>query len=85
VSSPPPGSIPTNCPPPWPAPERGGVAADSETRVRVRIEPGVQRNTSEVYVVSAERPAGSTADVDFTNRSVNTGLDARWSTTCWRA
>jgi outer membrane protein assembly factor BamC len=42
----------------------------------VRIEPGVQRNTSEVYVVSAERPAGSTADVAFTNRSVNTGLDA---------
>ena len=28
------------------------------------------------YVVSAERPAGSTADVAFTNRSVNTGLDA---------
>ena len=53
-----------------------GVGADSETRVRVRIEPGVQRNTSEVYVVSAERPAGSTADVAFTNRSVNTGLDA---------
>ena len=54
----------------------GGVAADSEARVRVRIEPGVQRNTSEVYVVSAERPAGSTADVDFTPRSVNTGVDA---------
>ena len=54
----------------------GGVAADSEARVRVRIEPGVQRNTSEVYVVSAERPAGSTANVDFTPRSVNTGVDA---------
>ena len=53
-----------------------GIAADSETRVRVRIEPGVQRNTSEIYVVSAQRPAGSTSDVDFTNRSVNTGLDA---------
>ncbi len=53
-----------------------GIASDSETRVRVRIEPGVQRNTSEVYVVSAERPAGSTANVDFSNRSVNTGLDA---------
>ncbi len=53
-----------------------GIASDSETRVRVRIEPGVQRNTSEVYVVSAQRPAGSTADVAFTNRSVNTGLDA---------
>ena len=56
--------------------QAGGVAADSEARVRVRIEPGVQRNTSEIYVVSAERPAGSTADVAFTNRSVNTGLDA---------
>ncbi|SEM38717.1 Beta-barrel assembly machine subunit BamC [Pseudomonas sp. ok272] len=53
-----------------------GVAADAETRVRVRIEPGVQRNTSEVYVVSAERAAGSTDDVAFANRSVNTGLDA---------
>ena len=53
-----------------------GLAADSETRLRVRIEPGVQRNTSEVYVVSAERPAGSTANVDFTPRSVNTGVDA---------
>ncbi|MCY1416485.1 Outer membrane protein assembly factor BamC [compost metagenome] len=51
-------------------------SADSETRVRVRIEPGVQRNTSEVYVVSAERPAGSTADVAFANRSTNTGVDA---------
>lgn len=51
-------------------------SADNETRVRVRIEPGVQRNTSEVYVVSAERPVGSTSSVDFTNRSVNTSLDA---------
>ncbi|MGX8249402.1 hypothetical protein, partial [Escherichia coli] len=48
-----------------------GVSADAETRVRVRIEPGVQRNTSEVFVSSAERPAGSTADVDFAARSSN--------------
>lgn len=53
-----------------------GASADVETRVRVRIEPGVQRNTSEVFVVSAERPAGSTADVAFTNRSSNSALDA---------
>ncbi|UTW08605.1 outer membrane protein assembly factor BamC [Pseudomonas benzenivorans] len=52
------------------------VAADAETRVRVRIEPGVQRNTSEIFVVSAERPAGSSADVAFTSRSANTSLDA---------
>ena len=53
-----------------------GLSADSETRLRVRIEPGVQRNTSEIYIVSANRPAGSTANVDFGQRSVNTGLDA---------
>lgn len=56
--------------------QAGGVAADGESRIRVRIEPGVQRNTSEVYVVSAARPAGSTANVEFTNRSVNSGVDA---------
>lgn len=52
-----------------------GVAPDSETRVRVRIEPGVQRNTSEIFVVSVERPAGSTEDVAFTHRSSNSSLD----------
>ncbi len=53
-----------------------GVAADAETRVRVRIEPGVQRNTSEVFVVSAARPAGSSADVAFASRSGNPQLEA---------
>jgi outer membrane protein assembly factor BamC len=53
-----------------------GVNPDGETRVRVRIEPGVTRNTSEIFVVSAERPAGSSADVAFTSRSSNPGLDA---------
>lgn len=52
-----------------------GSVAGAETRVRVRIEPGVQRNTSEIFVVSAERPAGSGADVAFTSRSANPGLD----------
>ncbi|WP_248802160.1 outer membrane protein assembly factor BamC [Pseudomonas sp. MWU13-2100] len=52
------------------------AAGDNETRVRVRIEPGVQRNTSEIYVVSAQRPTGSTANVDFTAHSVNLGLDS---------
>jgi outer membrane protein assembly factor BamC len=53
-----------------------GAAADSETRVRVRIEPGVQRNTSEIYVVSVARPAGSTSDVDFPSKTTNLGLDS---------
>jgi outer membrane protein assembly factor BamC len=58
---------------------------DSEVRVRVRMEPGVQRNTSEVYVVSVERPAGSTAEPSSPTTSVNTGPTRCWSTTCSRA
>lgn len=56
----------------------GGVAGSSnnEIRARVRIEPGVQRNTSEVYVVTVERAAGSTAEQDFPARAENTGVDA---------
>ncbi|WP_219064251.1 outer membrane protein assembly factor BamC [Pseudomonas sp. UMAB-08] len=54
----------------------GGASADSETRVRVRIEPGVQRNTSEIYVVSVDRPAGSTANTDFPARTTNLALDS---------
>ena len=53
-----------------------GVSPDAQTRVQVRIEPGVQRNTSEIFVVSAERPAGSSADVAFTTRSSNPSLDS---------
>lgn len=53
-----------------------GASADTQARVRVRIEPGVQRNTSEIYVVSVERPAGSTADVDFPAKTTNLGLDS---------
>ena len=52
------------------------TSGESETRVRVRIEPGVQRNSSEIYVVSVERPGGSTSEPDFPARSVNTGLDS---------
>ncbi|MBD9397207.1 outer membrane protein assembly factor BamC [Pseudomonas sp. PDM11] len=54
----------------------GGLDSNTETRVHVRLEPGVQRNTSEIFVVSAQRPAGSNADVPFTERSVNKTLDA---------
>lgn len=48
---------------------------DGETRVRVRVEPGVQRNTSEIFVVSVKRPAGSTADVAWPEISSNKELD----------
>lgn len=53
-----------------------GLDNNTETRVHVRLEPGVQRNTSEIFVVTAQRPAGSTVDVPFTERSVNKALDA---------
>ncbi len=56
----------------------GGAASsrDDEIRARVRIEPGVQRNTSEVYVVTVERKAGDSAEQEFPARSSNTGVDA---------
>ncbi|MFZ3184494.1 MAG: outer membrane protein assembly factor BamC [Pseudomonas sp.] len=50
--------------------------AGGETRVRVRVEPGVQRNTSEVFVVSVERAAGSTADLPWPSSAGNPGLEA---------
>jgi outer membrane protein assembly factor BamC len=51
-------------------------AADGQARVHVRIEPGVQRNTSEIYLSSVERPAGSSVDTPFPGRAANTALDS---------
>jgi outer membrane protein assembly factor BamC len=48
---------------------------DGETRVRVRIEPGVQRDTSEIFLISVQRPAGSNADVGWPDEPVNAELD----------
>lgn len=48
----------------------------SESRVRVRVEPGVQRNTSEISLVTARRPVGSGADVAFEERPANSSIDA---------
>ena len=48
---------------------------NGETRVRVRVEPGVQRDTSEIYLVSVQRPASSTADVAWPDAPVNAELD----------
>lgn len=48
----------------------------AETRVRVRVEPGVQRNTSEISLVTARRPVGSGADVAFEARAANPSVDA---------
>ncbi|WP_213877166.1 outer membrane protein assembly factor BamC [Pseudomonas sp. dw_358] len=56
--------------------QNAASSAASETRVRVRIEPGVQRNTSEVYVVSVERPGGSTDDTQFPAHTTNVPVDS---------
>lgn len=53
-----------------------GVDPSSEARVRVRIEPGVQTNTSEVYVLSETRPAGSSASQEWPSKPVVPALDA---------
>ena len=49
--------------------------AGGETRIRVRVEPGVQRNTSEIFVVSVERAAGSTVNLPWPGSSGNPGLE----------
>ncbi|MFC0708288.1 outer membrane protein assembly factor BamC [Azorhizophilus paspali] len=46
-----------------------------EVRVRVRVEPGVQRNSSEIFVSSALRPSGSGSGDGAAGRA-DTGLDA---------
>lgn len=48
----------------------------SDTRVRVRVEPGVQRGTSEIFVLSASRAADSQAEVAWADESVNEAFDA---------
>lgn len=48
---------------------------EGETRVRVRIEPGVQRDTSEIFLLSVQRPAGSSADIGWPEKTVNAELD----------
>lgn len=49
---------------------------DNQVRVRVRIEPGVVRGTSEVFVASVEREEGSSADVAFPARTGIASLEA---------
>jgi len=51
------------------------LQAVGEYRVRVRIEPGVQRGSSEIFVVSSQRPAGSRANIPFPEQSRTDTLD----------
>ncbi|MFC3608970.1 outer membrane protein assembly factor BamC [Stutzerimonas tarimensis] len=49
--------------------------ADRESRVRVRIEPGVQRNASEIHVLSAQRPVGSDEARSWAETAGHQGFD----------
>jgi outer membrane protein assembly factor BamC len=50
-------------------------ASSGEIRVRVRVEPGVQRNSSEIFVSSTLRPSGSASQGGSAGRG-DAGLDA---------
>lgn len=55
----------------------GAATADkTQTRVRVRIEPSLQRDTSDIYIVSVQRPVGSTADVPWPDKSASIAVDS---------
>lgn len=49
---------------------------DHEFKVRVRVEPGVNANTSEVYALAVLRPIGSFADINWPATSQNTALES---------
>lgn len=58
-----------------PAMVRNLGLGEGETRVRVRVEPGVQRSTSEIRLLSVQRPAGSSADVAWPERTQHAEQD----------
>lgn len=55
---------------------RQAAPQTGETRVRVRIEPGVQRDASEIHVLSAQRPAGSDEELPWMETSEQPRFDA---------
>lgn len=48
---------------------------DVEISVRLRVEPGVQRNSSEIFLLSNTRPAGSSAEPAWPVQSLAPALD----------
>ncbi|WP_205340646.1 outer membrane protein assembly factor BamC [Denitrificimonas caeni] len=48
----------------------GSAPSDLQTRFRVRIEPGVQRNSSEVFIDQAQRSTTSTMDAAWSSNTV---------------
>ncbi|TWI58619.1 Beta-barrel assembly machine subunit BamC [Pseudomonas duriflava] len=53
-----------------------GLEPGSETRIRVRIEPGVSSNTSEIFVQNQTRRVGSTSEPEWSSRSKTSPFDA---------
>ncbi|MFK4130986.1 outer membrane protein assembly factor BamC [Pseudomonas luteola] len=54
----------------------GDIEPGSETRIRVRIEPGVSSNTSEIFVQSQTRKTGSSSEPNWSSRSDTSAFDA---------
>ena len=54
----------------------GSAPADVQTRFRVRIEPGVQRNSSEVFIDQAQRSGNSQADTAWTDSATTSSTAA---------
>ena len=49
---------------------------DHEFKIRVRVEPGVNNNTSEIYALAVLRPTGSAADTSWPATSENIALES---------
>lgn len=48
----------------------GSAPRDVHTRFRVRIEPGVQRNSSEVFIDQAQRSASSSVETPWSDNTI---------------
>lgn len=55
--------------------DRTQSLAGSEARVLVRIEPGVQRNTSEIFLITQVRPVGSALEQAWEQEPGTTSFD----------
>ena len=53
----------------------GSATGNQQTRFRVRIEPGVQRNSSEVFIDQAQRGSATASNAAWTDNST-TGVEA---------
>lgn len=54
---------------------RQAAPASDYVRLRLRIEPGVQRNSSEIFVATVSRPVGSQIEPPWPSRTGNVTLE----------